>query len=215
MCLDAESAMLFCFNCKGCAPRPAWNNHDDHTFASDGLISRRQLITALESLTGQSVSRDDEDDQDIVATMEDEQDVDSGRFSLSIRGHYFHRVLDPMEPTEAKLLLNLARRNIHILQILANPKNNGLDEDDEEAPWELRKQVVHYFNVMVSRISQLKSIMWRSMDELDQFFASFKDVFGHVVWHEGEGDGWPRYLTEFVNRHRDGNEVNNIILKHL
>lgn len=201
---DSESeGLLFCFACKG-TPKPFSSGVRDTSFSPDGLILRHQLLTTLALLRGQDSATD---------SQEDEADLDSGLVDSSAShpsgaGRFFGETLDPLDPRDARLLLNLARKNIHILQILANPRSRVWEEEEDQeedgpaagGPWQLRKEVVTYFNVLVARVGTLKGSLWGSVDELDKFFGSFKEAFGRV------GPGWGSYLKGFTGN-RNGNEV--------
>ncbi len=125
--------------------------------------------------------------------------------SLSALGRFFHQILDPLNPNQAKFVLSEARKNIHVLQELANPKTVS-DYECEEA-WELRKQVVYYFNVLLTRLHSLRTTLWTSLDELNHFFESFKNAF---IGFGGDHQIWPSYLKSYTG-HRDGNEVSFFI----
>jgi hypothetical protein len=119
-------------------------------------------------------------------------------------GFFFNQNLDPLDPTDFKLLLIKSRKNIHTLQILSNPSSH-LWEDSEDPdgigkPIILRRNVCQFFNFLTTNVRQAKVHLWKSEEDLEHSFNSFKEAFGNVK------ENWEDYLKTYGG-HRDGNEV--------
>jgi len=193
------SGFVMCFCCKG-QPKPG---SSDHYFSSNGYLLRHEVINALTTLNNSSRS------------FHPAEARDSSCSSSRRLCKLFNSKWDPTDFDQLNTLLSMAKMNLNTLEVLCDPLLNlnlssnqrihgELNSDLHEAdglcslkPWELRKEVCLFFNVVLGRLKYYRRKLGNT--GVRKLFDGFKKSLG-------KASNWIPVLKTHCG-YKEGNDV--------